>query len=68
MAEDRLTAPKPLEEHRRLAAFAGEWAGEETVYPSRWVEGGQATSRVSARMDLNGFYLIQDTRQSRDGK
>jgi Protein of unknown function (DUF1579) len=68
MAEDRLTAPKPLEEHRKLAAFAGEWAGEETVYPSRWVEGGPATSRVSARMDLNGFYLIQDTRQTRDGK
>jgi hypothetical protein len=68
MAEDRLTAPKPLEEHRRLAAFAGEWTGEETVFPSRWVAGGQAVSRVSARMDLNGFYLIQDTHQSRDGK
>src|SRR5436190_4958201 len=68
MAEDRLTAPKPLEEHRKLAAFAGDWNGEETVYGSRWVEGGQATSRVTARMDLNGFYLIQDTRQTRDGK
>src|ERR1043165_7846467 len=68
MAEERLTAPKPLDEHRRLAAFAGEWTGEETVFASRWVEGGQAISRVSARMDLDGFYLIQDTRQTRDGK
>jgi hypothetical protein len=68
MAEDRLTAPKPLEEHRRLEVFAGEWTGEETVFPSRWVEGGQATSRVSARMDLSDFYLIQDTRQTRDRK
>jgi hypothetical protein len=68
MAEDRLTAPKPLDEHRRLATFAGEWTGEETVFASRWVEGGQATSRVSARMDLGGFYLIQETRQTRDGK
>ena len=68
MAEDRLTAPKPLEEHRRLAAFAGEWTGEETVFPSRWVAGGQAVSRVSARIDLDGFYLIQDTMQTRDGK
>ena len=34
MAEDRLTAPKPQEEHRRLAAFAGEWTGEEMV-PAR---------------------------------
>lgn len=30
--------------------------------------GGPATSRVVARVDLNGFYLIQDTRQTRDGK
>ena len=27
-----------------------------------------ATARVVARIDLNGFYLIQDARQSRDGK
>ncbi len=31
MAEDRLAAPVPTEEHRRLQAFAGEWNGEETV-------------------------------------
>ena len=35
MAEDRLAAPSPLPEHKRLAAFAGEWTGEETVFPSR---------------------------------
>ena len=68
MAQDHLAAPTPLDEHRRLAVFAGEWAGEEMVYPSRWVAGGPATSHVVARMDLNGFYLIQDTRQTRDGK
>ena len=39
MAEDHLAAPKPLEEHRKLAAFAGEWSGEEMVYPSRWTAG-----------------------------
>jgi hypothetical protein len=65
---DHLAAPTPLEEHRKLAAFAGEWVGEETVYPSRWTEGGPATATVSARIDLNGFYLIQDARQMRDGK
>jgi len=67
MAEDHLAAPSPLPEHKKLAVFAGEWKGEETVYPSRWVAGGQATSHVTARMGLNGFYLIQDTRQVRDG-
>src|SRR5712664_2694515 len=65
---DHLAAPTPLEEHRKLAAFAGEWSGEEVVFPSRWIAGGPATSHVVARMDLNGLYLIQDTRQMRDGK
>src|SRR5690349_17084177 len=65
---DHLSAPTALEEHRRLAVFAGEWAGEEMVYPSRWNAGGPATSHVVARIDLNGFYLIQDTHQFRDGK
>ena len=65
---DHLAAPTALEEHRKLAAFAGEWTGEEIVYPSRWTAGGPAISRVIARMDLNGFYLIQDSVQMRDGK
>ena len=68
MADDHLAAPSPLPEHRKLAVFAGEWKGEEMVYPSRWVSGGAATSHVVARMALNGFYLIQDTSQTRDGK
>ena len=68
MAEDRLSAPKPLAEHKKLAVFAGEWTGEEVVFPSRWDKGGPAIARVVARIDLNGFYLIQDTLQTRDGK
>ena len=64
---DHLAAPTALEEHHRLAVFAGEWTGEEMVFPSRWTAGGPATSQVRARIDLNGFYLIQDTRQLRDG-
>ncbi|GLR90147.1 DUF1579 family protein [Bradyrhizobium iriomotense] len=68
MPKDHLAASSPLPEHARLAAFAGEWNGEEMVYPSRWNAGGPATSRIVARMDLNGFYLIQDGVQMRDGK
>src|SRR5260370_42560910 len=68
MPGDQPAAPAPLDAHRKLAAFAGEWNGEETVYPSRWNAGGPATSHVTARIDLNGFYLIQDPRQVRDGK
>ena len=68
MAQDHLSASSPLAEHARLAAFAGEWDGEEVVFPSRWTAGGSATSHVVARMDLNGFYLIQDAVQMREGK
>lgn len=68
MTQDHLAASSPLAEHARLAAFAGEWNGEEVVFPSRWMEGGPATSHIVARMDLNGFYLIQDTVQTRSGK
>jgi hypothetical protein len=68
MTQDHLAASSPLPEHARLAAFAGEWNGEEVVFPSRWTEGGPATSHVVAQMDLNGFYLIQDSVQMRDGK
>ncbi|MGY3486329.1 hypothetical protein ACVW1C_004212 [Bradyrhizobium sp. USDA 4011] len=65
---DHLDAPTPLDEHRKLAVFAGEWNGDEMVYPSRWTAGGPATSHVVARIALNGFYLIQDCVQTRDGK
>ena len=68
MTQDHLAASSPLPKHARLAAFAGEWNGEEVVFPSRWTEGGTATSHVVAHMDLNGFYLIQDSVQTRDGK
>ncbi|UWU77255.1 DUF1579 domain-containing protein [Bradyrhizobium huanghuaihaiense] len=68
MTQDHLAASSPLPEHARLAAFAGEWDGEEMVFPSRWNAGGPASSHVVARMDLNGFYLIQDAVQMRDGK
>ncbi|MCK1651841.1 DUF1579 family protein [Bradyrhizobium sp. 149] len=68
MTQDHLAALSPLPEHARLAAFAGEWNGEEVVFPSRWTEGGTATSHVVAHMDLNGFYLIQDSVQTRDGR
>src|SRR3977135_2700353 len=64
MPEDHLAAPKPLEEHRKLAVFAGEWNGEEVVFPSRWNAGGPATSRVKARIAHTGSYHLTDQTQS----
>jgi hypothetical protein len=56
------------DEHRRLHALAGEWRGEEVMHESRWYVAGPAISHVSARVDLGGLYVIQDYRQTRDGK
>ena len=61
-------APQVTAEHERLAAFAGEWAGDEVVGASRWFVPGPARGFVSARIGLGGFFLIQDYRQERDGK
>ena len=52
---DHLAAPTALEEHRKLEVFAGEWAGEEMVYPSRWTAGGPAISRVVAAVKEVGL-------------
>jgi len=51
---------KAGEESKRLHAMAGEWIGEEQLAPSRWSAGGPATARVSARVELEGYYLVQD--------
>lgn len=61
--------PKVLEEHRKLGALAGSWEGKETLHPSPWdPKGGPARSRVTGRIDLDGFFLIMDYVQERDGQ
>ncbi len=61
--------PKPQEEHRKLQALAGNWVGEETIYPSPWdPKGGTATARVQSRLDLDGFFLITDYVEERGGR
>jgi hypothetical protein len=56
-------------EHRKLEKIAGQWEGEETMYPSPWdPAGGKATGRIKSRIALNGFALINDYEQERAGK
>jgi len=60
--------PKPTPGHLRLEALAGHWEGEETMHPSQWdPEGGIAAGRTRSRFALNGFALISDYEQERDG-
>ena len=58
----------PNEQHHRLKALAGEWVGEETLSASPWGPGGQATGKVSARVDLDGFFVLWDYVEERNGK
>jgi hypothetical protein len=60
--------PQPSDGHRKLEKIAGHWAGEETMHPSPWdPKGGKAIGRIRSRMALNGFALINDYEQERDG-
>jgi hypothetical protein len=60
--------PKPSEEHRRLHMLVGNWSGEEKLSPSPWGPGGLARGRSSCRLDLDGFFVIQDYVEEKDGR
>src|SRR6185436_12826252 len=60
--------PKPDEHHAKLHRLAGTWTGEEKMNPSPWGPGGTAVGRYQCRMDVDGFFLIQDYVQQKDGQ
>lgn len=61
--------PKPTEHHRKYQALVGEWSGEEKLHPMPWSpQAAAATSHCTYRLDLDGFFLICDHEQTRDGK
>jgi hypothetical protein len=60
---------KPGPAHKQLAKLAGNWVGEEKMHPSPWdPKGGVATGRVKNSLALDGFCVLQDYEQVRDGK
>lgn len=61
--------PTLHEAHEVLARLAGDWRGEERLHPSPWdPEGGTATATIENRVALGGFAVVQDYRQTRDGR
>ena len=61
--------PKPAAAHRKLERVVGHWTGEEKLFPSPWdPKGGTAISRVENRPALDGFAVVQDYEQERNGK
>ena len=60
--------PKPTEAHKKLATLVGQWTGQEQMHPSPWdPKGGTATGRSDNRMALDGFALLHDYVQERNG-
>lgn len=61
--------PKPGAAHQKLSALVGEWAGDETLHPSPWdPAGGPAEARVTNRWTADGFAVVQEYEQSRNGE
>jgi hypothetical protein len=61
--------PKPGPAHKQLAKLAGNWVGEEKMHPSPWdPKGFVATGKVRNTLSLDGFCILQEYEQLRDGK
>ena len=61
--------PTPTDGHRKFAKLAGNWKGEEKMYPSNWdPKGGTAVAKLNSRIDLSGFAMLSDYIQEREGK
>lgn len=60
--------PKPTPGHTNLERLAGNWEGEEKMFPSEWdPKGGVAKGRTKSRLSLDGFAVIGDYQQERNG-
>ncbi len=60
--------PKPTAAHRKLEKLVGRWTGEERVHPSPFdPKGGTAIARIENRLALDGFAVVQDYEQGRNG-
>ena len=60
--------PRPGEAHKKLSRLIGEWSGGETMHPAPWDPvGGPATARIVNRPILDGFAVVQEYQQIRNG-
>lgn len=61
--------PRPGPAQEKLKTFVGEWRGKEKMYPTQWMpEGGVRDAKISNRLALDGFAVVQDYVQSDKGK
>ena len=64
-----MTMPEPSSGHAEFERLVGTWEGDEIIHPSHWEpEGAQARGRFHFERRLNGFALILDYEQRREGQ
>ena len=61
--------PKPSDHHKKLQKLAGQWKGEEKMYPSEWdPKGSVAQGTNAAHVALDGFAVVSDYHQEKNGQ
>lgn len=60
--------PRPNEHHQRLHRLVGSWTGSEELSPSSFGPGGAATGRFTMRAEVDGFFVLQDYLEEKDGR
>ena len=66
--DQKMNMPELSDGHLLLKKLEGTWTGEETMHPSQWdPKGGVAIGRNHNRISLDGFALLSDYEQERDG-
>jgi hypothetical protein len=60
--------PRPGPAQEKLKSFVGEWRGQEKMHPTQWMpEGGVRDAKISNKLALDGFAVVQDYVQSDKG-
>src|SRR4051794_23455005 len=60
--------PQVNDNHRKLHRFAGQFTGTERMNPGPFGPGGDATGRYDGKVAMDGFFVVQDYAQEKDGK
>src|SRR5262245_25918319 len=66
--QPQMGMPQPTDEHKKLHALVGDWEGEEKLSPSPWGPGGVAFGRYTHRLGCDGFFVLQDYVEEKDGR
>ncbi|HNS98009.1 MAG TPA: DUF1579 family protein [Polyangiaceae bacterium] len=59
--------PQPGKQHEKLHTLVGNWEGIVRLAPSAWGSAGMAVGRFSNTVVADGFFLVSDYVEQRDG-